>query len=74
MSNPAMRPGETSADYCRRMGWQPGTRLTGTDPLRRRTDTVTLTAIGRSVILAEGPNGTEEIWPLEYRHWRPAQG
>ncbi len=44
------------------------------DRLRKRTDAVTLTAIGCSVGLAEGPNGTEEIWPLEYRHWRPDRG
>lgn len=79
MSNPNMREDESSADYCRRMGWTPGARLIGTEgdvdgPGWSNTTTITITAIGRTRILAvaDGRNGRENIWTLKHRDWKPA--
>ena len=42
--NPKMLPGETSAGFCRRMGWGPGTLIAGSEGSRR--DILTITAVG----------------------------
>ena len=70
-----MRPGETNADYCRRRGWGPGTRLTGTEGVGtewEHTDTITITAIGRDKIfaVADGRDDREGNWTLECRDWQ----
>lgn len=68
--NPHMKPGENTADYCRRMKYQPGTHLTGDEgygPL-----TLVITAVGEQTILAynlETPN-LESSWDLHTRPWK----
>lgn len=68
-TNPHMRHGESSADYARRRGWGPGTRLVGDEGYGPTT--IEITALGRREILAvaEG-RGKENSWTLRYRDWQ----
>lgn len=75
--NPRMNCGETSADFCRRMGWAPGQHLVGDEGYGPTV--VVLTAIGESRILARvvldngkpDPRSFEGSWTLECRDWQP---
>lgn len=68
--NPDMRAGETTADFCRRMGYGHGTHLTGDEGFGAQT--IIITAIGNRTILAHEPNSPhlESPWNLGYRHWK----
>jgi hypothetical protein len=60
------------ADLCRANGWGPGTRLRGQQG--RHTATITITAVGRSSILAIEDDGCyEHPWTLRDRDWRVVQ-
>ena len=69
--NPNMRGDESDADYCRRMGWGPGTRIVGDEG--HGPTTITITAVGRSAILAVADGRPfESTWTLTCRDWREA--
>lgn len=65
---PGMLSGESSADFVRRMGWGPGTRLIGDEGYGPTT--ITITAVGRHKILAARNNDRETVWTLAHRPWR----
>lgn len=73
--NHAMLAHESSADWCRRMNYAPGTRLTGAEEWGDgpHFTTITITAIGRDTVLAvpDGPRGHEGAWTLRHRDWKP---
>jgi hypothetical protein len=76
MNSPNMLPGETDADFCRRMGYGPGTRLAGDEG--SGIAAIRLTAIGEKTILAivefcagRDIDGFESTWTLRYRDWKP---
>ena len=66
--NPNMLPRETSAGYCRRMGWGPGTHIVGDEGYGPTT--ITITAVGQEGILAKADGRDEKTWTLECRDWR----
>ena len=66
--NPSMLPDETSADYCRRMGWGIGTRIVGDEGYGPTI--ITITAVGQEDILAKADGRDEKTWTLEYRDWQ----
>ena len=69
--NPNMLPKETSADYCRRMGWGIGTRIVGDEGYGPTT--ITITAVGQErSILAKADGRDESRWTLEHRDWQLA--
>lgn len=77
--NPQMRRGESSADFCRRMGFEVGSHLIGDEGYGPTV--IRLTAIGeRSILAIEVPNGEgggsfyESTWTLEMRDWRLVAG
>lgn len=68
---------ESSAGWCKRKGYGPGTRLKGAEVYSDgswRADTITITAVGKWEVLAiaDGRN-YENLWTLEYRDWKPAE-
>ena len=67
--NPLMGLEESNADFVRRMGWQVGDRLVADEGYGPTV--LTLTAIGREVILAipDKPGGVEAVWSLRNRNW-----
>ena len=69
--NPNMLPKETSAGYCRRMGWAPGTRIVGDEGYGPTT--ITITAVGQERILAKADGRDESRWTLEHRDWQLAE-
>ena len=75
--NPNMLPAESDADFCRRMGFIPGTRLAGDEGYG--VTIIQLTAIGERCILAKEishagktSDGDERTWTLSFRDWKPA--
>ena len=66
--NPNMLPRETSAGYCRRMGWGPGTHIVGDEGYGPTT--ITITAVGQEGILAKADGRDEKTWTLKYRDWQ----
>ena len=70
--NPDMRAGELTADFCRRMGYEPGTRLTSNEGYGLQT--ILITAVGERTILAYDLTTPdfESSWSLAHRHWKPA--
>ena len=66
--NPSMLPRETSADYCRRMGWGIGTRIVGDEGYGPTI--ITITAVGQEGILAKADGRDEKTWTLKYRDWQ----
>ena len=75
--NPRMRPAESDADFCRRMGFIPGTRLAGNEGYG--VTIIQLTAIGERCILAKEISHAgktsdeyERTWTLSIRDWKPA--
>lgn len=74
--NPHKRRGESSAAFCRRMGWEPGTLLVGDEGYGPTV--IRLTALGEARVLAVAVsrNGRpcdrrEGLWTLSLRDWRP---
>ena len=74
--NPNMRPAESDADFCRRMGFIPGTRLAGDEGYG--VTIIQLTAIGERCILAKEISHAgktsdeyERNWTLSIRDWKP---
>lgn len=74
--NPHIQAGESDADFCRRMGWQPGTRLAGDEGYG--VTIIEITAVGERGILAkeishagEPHDGREYNWTLTCRDWNP---
>ena len=68
--NPKMLPGETSAGFCRRMGWPPGTIIAGSEGSRR--DILTITAVGEEAVLGivrDRKPPREGLWTLRCRDW-----
>ena len=68
--NPKMLPGETSAGFCRRMGWGPGTLIAGSEGSRR--DILTITAVGEEAVLGivrDRKPPREGLWTLRCRDW-----
>jgi hypothetical protein len=70
------RAGETEADFCRRVGWGPGTRLAGDEGYG--VTVIEITALGESVILAKQIShagkldpSREHAWTLDCRDWEP---
>lgn len=70
-------PGESEADFARRLGWLPGTRLAGDEGYG--VTVIEITALGERVILAKtishdgkppGPNKYETAWTLDMRDWK----
>ena len=70
-SNPNMLPDETSADYCRRMGWGIGARIVGDEGYGPTI--ITITAVGQEDILAKADGRDENTWTLEHRDWQLAE-
>ena len=66
--NPNMLPKETSADYCRRMGWGIGTRIVGDEGYGPTI--ITITAVGRVRLLAKADGRDENTWTLGHRDWQ----
>lgn len=72
--NPRINPGESTATYCRRMGYAPGTVLVGDEgygPTR-----IQITAVGEERILAKNLTdgwSPESIWTLAYRDWHEVE-
>ena len=67
-----MLPGETSAGFCRRMGWGPGTLIAGSEGSRR--DILTITAVGEEAVLGivrDRKPPREGLWTLRCRDWEP---
>ena len=65
-----MLPGETSAGFCRRMGWGPGTLIAGSEGSRR--DILTITAVGEEAVLGivrDRKPPREGLWTLRCRDW-----
>lgn len=70
------RPGESSADACRRRGWKAGDRIVGC--AHWGTTVVEITAVGKKLILGEiisengkPPDFTYECtWTLSCRDWK----
>lgn len=60
----------SDADYARTRGWDVGTRLTGYEG--NASDTITITALGRSHVLAvaDGRDGRESMWTFRCRDWQ----
>ena len=58
----------SDAEVCRRNGWGPGTRLSGAQG--KDTATMTITAVGESLILAKTPKFGESTWSLAFRDWK----
>lgn len=59
---------ETPADFCRRMGWEVGTRLIGEPDAR-----VEITGIGHRLVLAwwrDPAGGHEGIMDFSWRDWQ----
>ena len=69
--NPNMLPKETSAGYCRRTGWGPGTHIVGDEGYGPTT--ITITAVGQEDILARADGRDENTWTLEHRDWQLAE-
>ena len=69
--NPNMLPKETSAGYCRRMGWGPGAHIVGDEGYGPTT--ITITAVGQEDIIAKADGRDESTWKLEYRDWQLAE-
>lgn len=76
--NPRMHPGESDADFCRRMGWGVGQYLVGDEGYGPTV--IKLTAIGEDAILARSithrgdpqlGSPDESTWMLNHRDWRP---
>ena len=68
--SPKMLPGETSAGFCRRMGWGPGTLIAGSEGSRR--DILTITAVGEDAVLGivrDRKPPREGLWTLHCRDW-----
>lgn len=68
----------SDADYCRKSGWNVGTKLIGSDG--HDMSIIELTAIGREGILAvclirngKKINEGEHSWTLSCRNWRAVQ-
>lgn len=57
--NPRMLPGESDADFCRRMGWGPGTLIVGDEGYGPTT--LEITAVGREKILAAKISDWKEV-------------
>ena len=66
-----MLPKETSAGYCRRMGWGPGAHIVGDEGYGPTT--ITITAVGQEDILAKADGRDENTWTLEHRDWQLAE-
>jgi hypothetical protein len=72
-----MKQGRTEAETCKLNGWTVGTKITGTEsgPGWSNTDTIEITAIGESSILAKCSHGHgEHTWTLRYREWVAEEG
>ena len=69
--NPNMLPKETSASYCRRMGWGPGAHIVGDEGYGPTA--ITITAVGQEGILAKADGRDENTWTLEHRDWQLAE-
>lgn len=69
--NPDMRAGETTASFCRRMGYGPGTHLVGDEGYGPMT--LVITAVGNRTILGYNLDTPEfeTSWSLAHRHWKP---
>jgi len=75
---------ESTADFCRRMGWVAGTWITGTETIGNysKTDVLEITYVGRECVMCEDRlverNGVLEqapahesgTWTFEYRDWQ----
>lgn len=68
--NPDMRAGETTAGYCRRLGYGPGTHLVGDEGYGPMT--LVITAVGTRTILGYNLDTPEfeSTWNLGYRPWK----
>lgn len=74
--NAAMHRGESDADFCRRMGYGPGTRLAGDESYG--VTVIQITAVGERLILAKllshrgypDKRDGETILTLEFRDWK----
>ena len=66
-----MLPKETSASYCRRMGWGPGAHIVGDEGYGPTA--ITITAVGQEGILAKADGRDENTWTLEHRDWQLAE-
>ena len=69
-----MLPGETSAGFCRRMGWGPGTLIAGSEGSRR--DILTITAVGEEAVLGivrDRKPPREGLWTLRCRDWEVSE-
>lgn len=70
--NPNTRTEENSADYCRRKGWAPGTKITGNEGYGPTVEKIT--AIGEETVLTktlhkDGSCSSEHIWTHTCRKW-----
>ncbi len=79
--NSRMMRGESSANFCRRMGWTPGTVLVGDEGYGPMT--IEITAVGERGILARRPyrnvyseyrDSSDGLWTLGCREWQRIAG
>lgn len=74
--NVTTRPGESSADACRRLGWGPGTRLVGDEGYGPTVIRITAVGVRAIVAVIESHNGKpldhqrESLWTLSCRDWQ----
>ena len=72
-TNPDAVDGESTADFCRRMGWKVGTVVAGNEGYG--TTAIEITAIGEEKILAkvvheDESQSPEHTWTHVCRHWK----
>lgn len=75
---PTARADQSSADFCREMGWQAGQIVTGSDDGYGEV-TVRITAIGDESVLGRTvhkskPQSGENLWSFHYRDWVSPEG
>lgn len=72
-ANPDAIDGESTADFCRRMGWEVGTVIAGNEGYG--TTAMEITAIGEEKVLTkfvykDGSQSSEHTWTHVCRHWK----
>lgn len=72
-ANPDAIDGESTADFCRRMGWEVGTVIAGNEGYG--TTAMKITAIGEEKVLTktvyeDGSQSSEHTWTHVCRHWK----
>jgi hypothetical protein len=69
---PTQKHNESPADFIRRMGWEAGTVIIGTNT-REHTVAVEISAIGINAVLGrpycQGEPILEGTWTFKYRNW-----